>query len=108
MKANTPTDRWAGRLGEYQGGLEVGGSGGGQFKAQGLGRVGGPGCGPSCPDTPRPEAVGLSLSKHQLVSTRAPPLLLGSRNSDSWFRPHLGSWHSPDPGQGGCSDLKDV
>ena len=25
MKADTPTDRWAGRLGEYQGGLEVGG-----------------------------------------------------------------------------------
>ena len=37
MKADTPTDRWAGRLGEYPGGLEGGGIvGEGSSKPRGL------------------------------------------------------------------------
>ena len=48
MKANTPTDRWAGRLGEYQGGLEVGGRvGEGSSKPRGLAGLGGLAVGPA-------------------------------------------------------------
>ena len=90
----------AGRLGEYQGGLEVGGRVGQSSSKPG--RLGGPGCGPSCPSTPPPRSCKPDSFKTPAGRAASPPLLLGPRNSDSWPWPHLGPWHSPDPKQGGA------